>query len=115
MLRTLASTSGATIDGSNISKVGSPPIHLGVVNVWHLLEIRIPCNEPVTMHSHILAAVLLAAGLGFVTAALTTTPQVCNHDNCLRQFLQSPAIAGFCATYTQAVHTASMGLPTYVS
>jgi hypothetical protein len=51
------------------------------------------------------------------TTVVTATPVVapnCNHDNCLRQFIQeSSAVSQFCPTYTAS--TASSSLPTFVS
>ncbi|KUJ08643.1 uncharacterized protein LY89DRAFT_724696 [Mollisia scopiformis] len=49
-------------------------------------------------------------------ATAPTTTAVCEHNNCLRQFLQSTAlVTSFCASYTNAVNTATAGLPIYVS
>ncbi|PMD16786.1 carbohydrate-binding module family 50 protein [Hyaloscypha hepaticicola] len=47
----------------------------------------------------------------------TPTPKlVCNSDNCLRQLRGTPAFATtFCASFTAAVHTATVGLPTDVA
>jgi 2-phosphoxylose phosphatase len=52
------------------------------------------------------------------TTLTTATPSViapnCNHDNCLRQFIQeSSQISAFCPTYTASSNTAA--LPTFVS
>jgi hypothetical protein len=52
------------------------------------------------------------------TTMVTATPSViapnCNHDNCLRQFIQqSAAVSSFCPTYTAS--PASGALPTFVS
>lgn len=52
------------------------------------------------------------------TKIVTATPLVlapkCNHDNCLRQFIQeSSAVSQFCATYTAS--SASASLPTFIS
>ena len=51
------------------------------------------------------------------TPSPTPTPKLlCNSDNCLNQLRNSPAFATpFCATFTAAVHTATMGLPTNVA
>jgi acid phosphatase len=38
-----------------------------------------------------------------------------NHDDCLRQFLKSSAVIPFCDTYTAAINTATINLPSYVS
>jgi hypothetical protein len=41
---------------------------------------------------------------------------VCNSDNCLRQLRGSPVFATtFCASFTAAVHTATVGLPSAVA
>jgi acid phosphatase len=56
-----------------------------------------------------------------MTASTTASPTSsaetanCNRDNCLRQFLKSPAVTPFCATYTAATNTVTMNLPSYVS
>ncbi|KAH7370894.1 hypothetical protein BKA65DRAFT_545592 [Rhexocercosporidium sp. MPI-PUGE-AT-0058] len=46
------------------------------------------------------------------TMSSRTPIKNCNHDNCFRQALRSePAVASFCATYTNAPNTASTGIP----
>ena len=49
-----------------------------------------------------------------VTATAPVTAPNCNHDNCLRQFIQeSSAVSQFCPAYTAS--SASASLPTFVS
>jgi hypothetical protein len=52
-----------------------------------------------------------------VTATPSTIAPNCNHDNCLRQFIQeSSQVSAFCPTYTaSASSSASYALPTFVS
>ena len=50
------------------------------------------------------------------TSSPSSPAQKCSPDNCLRQFSQLTAeVTPFCATYTTALQTASMGLPPFVS
>lgn len=51
-----------------------------------------------------------------VLAGVQLDRRACNHDNCLRAFIGSSAIAAtFCPTFTTAVVTATAGLPAYAS
>jgi hypothetical protein len=54
------------------------------------------------------------------TTTATSTPTgiapKCNHDNCLRQFIQSSsAVSPFCSTFTTASSSATATLPAFVS
>ena len=50
------------------------------------------------------------------SVSATTSSIKCHHNNCYRQMVKSLSrVSPFCATYTQAVNTATTGLPTFVS
>jgi hypothetical protein len=49
------------------------------------------------------------------TSAPTLSPNNCQPDNCLRDFIRHPEVAGFCATYTTQINTVTTGLPDLVS
>jgi hypothetical protein len=56
-----------------------------------------PTNAPPSTHPRLTAIAL---------AYITESPQICNHDNCLQQFIRSSAsLALFCKTYTTAINT----------
>jgi len=49
------------------------------------------------------------------TSTPTLPPNDCQPDNCLRDFIRHPEVAGFCATYTTQINTVTTGLPDLVS
>jgi hypothetical protein len=73
---------------------------------------RLNCNIPV---SNSTSNTSTRASTTSVSSTSSAEAANCNHDNCLRQFLKSSAVAPFCATCAAAANMATTSLPSYVS